>query len=161
MPRYELMYILSSSVSDDQVPATTAQVEQIVADFGGTNLQHNQLGKKKLAYPIKKTRNGHYAVIAFDLEGKQLNPLDAKLRTQTATIIRHLIVNLDEHLDRLEKDRVVQSKMNRSRPAESLADEGIPPVQSAPKPAREAVAPVTEAQLEEEIEKALSEDITK
>jgi small subunit ribosomal protein S6 len=153
------MYILASSVSDDQVPATSDGVQQIVADFGGENIQHQLLGKKKLAYPIKKTRNGHYGVIAFDLEGKQLNPLDAKIRTQTSTIIRHLIVNLDEHLDRLEKDRVVQSKMNRTRPPEAI-EADMQDEAPQPKPAKEA-KPVTPAELDEEIEKALSEDLTK
>ncbi len=165
MPRYELMYILASSVSDDQVPATSDQIQQFVADFGGTNIQHSLLGKKKLAYPIKKTRNGHYGVIAFDIEGKGVNALDAKIRTQTATIIRHIIVNMDEHLDRLEKDRIAQAKMNRSRPQEQIdADRNPEAAALAPKPkAKPAapVAPVTEEQLDEEIEKALSEDITK
>ena len=158
------MYILASSVSDDQVPATSDQVQQFVADFGGQNIQHSLLGKKKLAYPIKKTRNGHYGVITFDLEGKQLNPLDAKLRTQGNTIIRHLIVNLDEHLDRLEKDRVVQAKMNRSRPQEQIdADRQENDQAPAPKPSKPAkeTKPVTAAELDEEIEKALSEDLTK
>lgn len=152
MPRYELMYILASSVSDDQVPTVSSGIEQFVADFGGTDIQHNQLGKKKLAYPIKKTRNGNYGVITFSMEGPKVNELDAKLRTQTATIIRHIIVNMDEHLERLIKDREAQAKMNRNRPAEAIEA-------SAEDKSEKAVAP--SADIDEEIEKALSEDITK
>ncbi len=172
MPRYELMYILASSVSDDQVPTTAQTIEQYVTDNGGTEISHEQLGKKKLAYPIKKTRNGHYGVITFTAEGKGVNDLDAKIRTQKATIIRHIIVNIDEHLERLEKDKEAQAKMNRNRPPEAIAADNSEPVVPEAKPAkpvREAAAPkpakpktvVTEAALEEEIEKALSEDITK
>ena len=177
MPRYELMYILASSVSDDQVPTTAQTIEQFVTDNGGTEISHEQLGKKKLAYPIKKTRNGHYGVITFTAEGKGVNTLDAKLRTQKATIIRHIIVNIDEHLERLEKDKVAQAKMNRNRPPEAIAadnSEPVVPEVKATKPARATgttatptPAPekqktvVTEAVLDEEIEKALSEDITK
>ncbi len=95
MPRYELMYILASSVSDDLVPQTTAQVEQYVTDFGGTDVSHTALGKKKLAYPIKKTRNGHYGVINFTSEASKVNGLDAKIRTQGNTIIRYIIINID------------------------------------------------------------------
>lgn len=154
MPRYELMYILASSVSDDQVPAVSGGVEQFVSDFGGTDIQHNQLGKKKLAYPIKKTRNGNYGVIDFTMESTKVNGLDAKLRTQTSTIIRHLIVNIDEHLERLAKDREVQAKMNRNRPPESIpSDESAPAVKSEKKP-------VEDANIDDEIEKALTEDIT-
>lgn len=183
MPRYELMYILASSVSDDQIPETTQNIEQFVTDNGGTDIAHENLGKKKLAYPIKKTRNGHYGVIGFTAEGKGVNALDAKLRTQKSTVIRHIIVNIDEHLERLEKDRDAQAKMNRNRPPEAIAADAAAQAgnaveakpeskpRAAAKPAREtAAAPekpakpktvVTEAVLDDEIEKALNEDITK
>ncbi|QQS22991.1 30S ribosomal protein S6 [bacterium] len=155
MPRYELMYILASSVSDDQVPETSKQIEQTVSDFGGNNLNHELLGKKKLAYQIGKTRNGHYGVINFDMEGKDLAALEAKIRTQKNTIIRHLVINIDEHLERLEKDRVVQSKIKRRPPEETVA---APTAESKPKPTKKT-APVSNEQLDEEIEKALSEEV--
>lgn len=179
MPRYELMYILASSVSDDLVPQTTAQVEQYVTDFGGTDVSHTPLGKKKLAYPIKKTRNGHYGVITFTSEATKINDLDAKIRTQGNIIIRYILVNIDEHLERMEKDRDAQAKMNRNRPASQIPDEekeaaaalGHPIVASeptapaTPKPAikkeEKEVKEISTENLDEEIEKALSEDITK
>ncbi len=154
MPRYELMYILASSVSDDQVPATSAAIEQTVADFGGKNVVHEMLGKKKLAYQIGKTRNGHYGVINFDMEGKDLATLDAKIRTQKANIIRHILVNIDEHLERLEKDRIVQSKIKRRISVEETAETPVKKVAPAKKS-----APVSNEKLEEEIEKALTEDV--
>ncbi len=159
MPRYELMYILASSVSDDQVPETSKQVETTVSDFGGSNLIHEMLGKKKLAYQIGKTRNGHYGVINFDMEGKDLAALEAKIRTQKNTIIRHLIINTDEHLERLEKDRVAQSKIKRRPPEEVAASASTPTTtESKPKPVKKA-APVSNEALDEEIEKALSEEV--
>jgi small subunit ribosomal protein S6 len=173
MPRYELMYILASSVSDDQVPQVAQDIEQYVKDNGGTDIAHEQLGKKKLAYPIKKTRNGHYGVVNFTTEGNAASKLDAKIRTQKGTVIRHIIVNIDEHLERLEKDKEAQAKMNRNRPPEKIAQDKLEmegkipaPAQSAapvPKPVKEAKpkVAVTEAVLDEEIEKALNEDITK
>lgn len=170
MPRYELMYILASSVSDDQVPGTAQQIEQFVTDNGGSEISHEQLGKKKLAYPIKKTRNGHYGVITFTAEGKGANALDAKLRTQKSTVIRYILVNIDEHLERLEKDKEAQAKMNRNRPPEAIAadkaeanEQAQPAPAKAAKPVRESKPKtvVTEEVLEEEIEKALNEDITK
>lgn len=157
MPRYELMYILASSVSDDQVPTVSAGVEQAVADFGGTNIVHEMLGKKKLAYQIGKTRNGHYGVINFDIDGKKIADLDAKIRTQKATIIRHLIVNIDEHLKRLDKDRIVQSSIKRHIPAEETKEDTT--ASAKPKPTKKAAIPVTNEKLEEEIEKALNEEV--
>jgi small subunit ribosomal protein S6 len=167
------MYILASSVSDDQLPEVTGQILGFVTDFGGTDVQETQLGKKKLAYPIKKTRNGFYGVVDFTMDAKKVNDLDAKIRTQDNTIIRYLLVNMDEHLERSAKDADVQAKMNRNRPAEVVEAEraaaaGLvpepakaPAKQSDSKPAEKPAPAMSETDLDEEIEKALTEDLTK
>jgi small subunit ribosomal protein S6 len=169
MPRYELMYILSSAVSDDQLPEVTGQILQYATDFGAENLQETQLGKKKLAYPVKKTRNGFYGVLDFSMDGKKINDFDAKIRTQDNIIIRYILVNMNEHYDRLAKDREIQTKMNRNRPAEMVAagNEAVgatPTASMAPTTQPKKTEPlkeINEADLDKEIEKALTEDITK
>jgi small subunit ribosomal protein S6 len=149
MPKYELMYILASSVSDTDVPTVTNQVLQFIQDFGGQNVVENQLGKKKLAYPVKKTRNGYYTVVQFDMDGTKVNTFEAKIRTQTSTVIRHILVNLDEHISRSEKDTVAQTKMNQNRPPEAIAESTG---QTTPPPA-------ADVGLDEKIEAALNEEI--
>jgi small subunit ribosomal protein S6 len=176
------MYILASSVSDDQVPAMTDQVSGFITDLGGTDLVHTALGKKKLAYPIRKTRNGHYGLAEFTMDSRKVNDLDAKIRTQDNTIIRHMIVNIDEHLQRSAKDKAAQDAMNKNRPPEKVAADkeannptSTPRAEApAPKAKAEAAAPVeateeapkkaakkavSDADLDSEIEKALTEDI--
>jgi len=149
MPKYELMYILSSAVSDNDAPAVADEVSKFITDAGGSILAHEMMGKKKLAYPIKKTRNGFYILQTFDLEGGKLQSLDNKLRS-IEPIIRSMVVNVEEQELRAEKDRKVQEKMRASR-----------------KPIKTEVAPVpeikmTDTELESKIEKALeSEDLAK
>ena len=113
MPQYELMYLLGSHVADTEVPGLTEQIKKIIADFGGDDIVEQQLGKKKLAYPIKKTRNGYYVVVNFSMDSQKVNELDAKIRTQNANIIRYLLVNLDDRLERMEKDKKAQAKIIR------------------------------------------------
>lgn len=176
MPRYELCYILAAQVSDDQVPGVTEQIRQFVSDFGGTEISEEQLGKKKLAYPIKKTRNGFYVVVTFTMDSRKVNALEAKIRTQTATVIRHLLINLDEHLERSEKDKVAQSKLTH-RPGEEEGQTTPTPAPAAPAPkevvaekpqeavaaeiAAEEPAEISSEDLDKQIEAALSEDIIK
>lgn len=169
MPRYELCYILAAQVSDDQVPGVADQIKQFVADFGGTDIKEEQLGKKKLAYPIKKTRNGFYVVVEFTMDSRKVNDLEAKIRTQTATVIRHLVVNLDEHLRRSEKDKVEQAKLSKRPEDTGEAVEAGPQRTAAPSveipeleklPKKEPVNISTE-DLDKQIEAALSEDIIK
>lgn len=150
MPKYELMYILSSAVSDNDVPAVVAEVDKYLSSQGGTLLTQEMLGKKKLAYPIKKTRNGFYVVQTFNMESRKLQDLDDKLRSIEA-IIRYLVINVDEQERRAAKDQKVREHMQANRkPQAAPAAEGAP------------AAPISDTELEQKIEKALeSEDLTK
>lgn len=168
MPRYELCYILSAQVSDDQVPGVSEDIKNIVNGFGATELEEQHLGKKKLAYPIKKTRNGYYVALRFLLDSKTINKLDAKIRAQTNTIIRYIIVNLDEHLKRSEKDKIAQASLPKRTEGENgvIADKEpetiSPESQKESEPAKKEEAPakdLSEADLDKKIEDALTESL--
>lgn len=152
MPKYELMYILSSAVSDNDVPTIATEVQQYITSEGGTLLAQEMMGKKKLAYPIKKTRNGFYVLETFNLDGAKMQGLDNKLRS-IDSIIRYLIANLDDLEVRKAKDKTIQDKMKGMRKLPVEKPEEI-------KPAPEIN--LTETELEQKIEKALeSEDLAK
>ncbi len=156
MPKYEMMYIVASSVSDDQIPAVTDGVLKYITELGGTVVKEEKLGKKKLAYPIKKTRNGFYDAVVFEMDGKQVNELDLKLRS-SADIIRHIVVNIEEALVRIQKDAEAQEKMNRSRSERAKASgfKGEKTEQTS-----EGKAEISDEKLNQKIEEALSEDLT-
>ena len=159
MPKYELMYILSSAVSDNDVPPVVAEVEKFISDEGGKILTSEMLGKKKLAYPIKKTRNGFYILNTFNLEGRKLQGLDNKLRS-IEPIIRYLVANVEEMEKRKVKDQHVQDKMRANRTPQAEAGDTATATPAAPAPAAEVK--LSENELEQKIEKALdSEDLTK
>lgn len=158
MPQYELMYLLGANVADDQVPAISEQIKNFVADFGGTNVVETQLGKKKLAYAIGKTRNGHYVTVNFTMDGKKVNELDAKVRNMDQTVIRYILLNLDEHNERMAKDKVAQSKMTRRQPEEQTAETEEKSEESK---AKAPLVEIDEEALNSKIEAALTEDVTK
>lgn len=160
MPKYELMYLLGSQIADTEVPTITSQVLKFVEDFGGTEIKEEQLGKKKLAYPIGKTRNGYYVVVNFTMEGKKVNLFDAKIRTQDQSIIRYILINLDEHLKRLEKDKIQQAKLSKQAPEEEIVPEKkAKKYTPKPKPTPAPVLEIDSAELDKKIEAALSENI--
>ena len=166
MPQYELMYLLGSHVADDEVPKVSASVLKFAEDNGATEIKETQLGKKKLAYPIGKTRNGHYIVVNFAMDTKNINNFDAKIRTQDQNIIRYLMINLDEHLDRMAKDKIEQAKIVRKGPPAGSEEAGEKPMvkTSAEKPAKKEPAVLVEinqAELDKKREEALTEDLTK
>lgn len=143
MPKYELMYIVSSDVADDETPKVVDEVKRFIESSGGIIESHEDLGKKKLAYPIKKTRNGFYVLDNFSSPSDKINEIEHKIRT-SQSIIRHLIVNMDEALVRMAKDRVAQAKI-KFKPREELKE----------KPTTPKTDKKIQIDLDAEIEKAL------
>jgi small subunit ribosomal protein S6 len=140
-------------VSDEAVPKITEGLRKSIEDLGGTEVIEINLGKKKLAYPIKRTRNGYYVVVNFTIDPNKINELDAKIRTQENSIIRYLLINTEQHLARVEKDKVEQAKLVRRVPAEAVSlkkDKTGPPL-----------IEINQEELDKKIEEALSEDLTK
>ena len=152
MPKYELMYILSSAVSDNDAPTVAAEVDKFIVDNGGKILTSEMLGKKKLAYPIKKTRNGFYILDTFNFEGPKIGSLENKLRS-IEPIIRFLVINVEEQERRAASDKIIQDKMKsnrRAHPEPVAAEAPAEPIN------------LSETELEQKIEKALeSEDLSK
>ena len=145
------MYILSSAVSDNDAPPVADEVNKFITDNNGAILSSEMLDKKKLAYPIKKTRNGFYVLQTFNLEGSKLQPLDNKLRSMEP-IIRYLVVNLEEQERRAVKDRKVQDKMKAARKPQMTKTDAafVPEIK------------LTDTELESKIEQSISsEDLAK
>ena len=150
MAKYELMYIISNSVADDEVPKITDEVKKYIESNGGVMEKHEELGKKKLAYTVAKTRNAFYVLDNFSAPADKINDIDQRIRTYQS-IIRYLIINMDEALIRMEKDKVLQSKIKRRIPPTETKEEAGKPARSSPKTG----GPKIEIDLDAEIEKAI------
>ena len=95
MRDYELMVVLTPEHDDDGVAATTERVKSLVTARGGEVVDVQPWGRRRLAYPIKRLRDGYYAVAKLKLDPEAAEPLDRSLRL-TEPVIRHMLVRLDE-----------------------------------------------------------------
>ncbi|MCC6546354.1 30S ribosomal protein S6 [Candidatus Sumerlaeota bacterium] len=66
--KYELMLILDPVRTDEQQEETLLKIEEVVTKYGGTTDRHEAWGKRRLAYPIGKRRDGFYALVYFDTD---------------------------------------------------------------------------------------------
>jgi small subunit ribosomal protein S6 len=120
--QYELVYIVSPDASEQAVAELHTQVEQIVQRFHGTLDKTENWGRRKLAYEIGKAREGTYVVETISGSGDLMKEIDRRLRV-TDTIIRHLIVRIDEAL-RVADRRRDQRKATQAR---RRTARGLPP----------------------------------
>lgn len=115
MRTYEVVHIAAPNTSDDDLNKLNTQLEQVVADLGGTVTKTDIWGRRKLAYPIEKYDEGLYTVLYIDGTGKEIAEVERRLRV-TDLVIRFMTVRTDEDLKRAAKLKA-KRKVNPDKPA--------------------------------------------
>jgi len=91
---YECTFICSPELDTAKVEELTAKASKIVETSGGTIKNLQQLGKKKLAYNIKKFREGIYVYMEIDGPGSMVSALETFFKVNDP-IIRFLTVKVE------------------------------------------------------------------
>jgi small subunit ribosomal protein S6 len=144
MKDYELGFILNPEVSEEETRTLVGRVEQIVANYGGQIVKVNQWGRRRLAYPIERHRDGIYIFIDMILTPETPAELDRNLKV-SEVVMRHMIKSRDAKA--VQKEREEREAREARAAAEAAA---------APAPVEEVVAVEGEPGEEEVI--AVSED---
>ena len=88
---YELMYIVRPELEDDAVRVAVKSVRALIESQGGEVVKTTLWGKRRLAYEVKRLREGHYVLVVFHLDGGKIAEIERALRIHD-TVFRHLIV---------------------------------------------------------------------
>ncbi len=91
MSNYELIYIVNPEISDNDLSNVQAKINSIVAKIGGTVVNVNNWGRKKLAYPIKKFGEGNYIFTQIEMKSSATKELEANLKLANE-VLRHLLI---------------------------------------------------------------------
>ncbi len=91
---YELMLILESETSEENRKKLFTKIEKAI-EVPGKISEIKDLGKKTLAYPIKKKQDGHYWLLMMSMSGKEAASLTDKLK-QEDSVLRMLLIKKDE-----------------------------------------------------------------
>ncbi len=90
MTKYEMLYILDASLSDEAKESIVKKFEDLVTSNGGTVENIDRWGNRKLQYPINYKSEGYYVLMNFEAE-KTLVVEIKRIAGITDGIIRRLI----------------------------------------------------------------------
>ena len=117
--QYELVYIMSPDATEQEVTELHTQVESIVTRYKGELQKTENWGRRKLAFRIGKHREGTYVLEVFTGTGELTKELDRRLKVLDS-VIRHLIVRVDEDLRLAERTRARREVETQRRIARGL-----------------------------------------
>jgi len=126
---YELGFILSPEVSEEQTRAILDRVEQVVANYNGEVVRVNQWGRRRLGYPIQHHRDGFYVFIDMILTPETVIELDRTLKV-SEEVLRHLIKRRDPKTVQKEREARAAAAAASAAPTAAVEEqelEGVAP----------------------------------
>ena len=91
--QYELTYVISGVVKQNQVDDIVRKITQFVKDNGGDILEVDEWGNQRLAYEIEKKRSG------FRAPGELIGKLERQLKIND-DVLRFLTLHMDAKMQR-------------------------------------------------------------
>ena len=131
---YEVMFIVRPDVEDEEADKLIESLSNTVKTGGGAIKTVEKLGRRKLAYQVRKFNDGNYILFTIEAMGPVVLELERRLRV-TEQVIKFITVRIDEEEKRLAKVKALRGvrRTANSEPAPA-------PVAAAPAPAEPAQA---------------------
>jgi small subunit ribosomal protein S6 len=139
---YEVMYIVRPDVEEADLDKLIEGFEKNVTDGGGEIKTTEKMGRRRLAYTVRKFNDGFYVLMTILAAGSLVGEIERRLRV-SEQVIKFITVRIDEEDKRLAKIKAIRdTKVKRSAQPSPNTAAAAPAITEAPAPAiTEPVAP--------------------
>jgi small subunit ribosomal protein S6 len=133
---YEVMFIVRPDVAEEDADKLIAGFTSTVTNGGGAVKSVEKMGRRKLAYMVRKFNDGNFVLLTIEANGPVVLELERRLRV-TEPVIKFITVRMDEEEKRLAKVRALRGTRRKLS-----AEPAPPPAAAPPAPPPPAPAPV-------------------
>jgi small subunit ribosomal protein S6 len=121
--RYELMYVLSGVLKQQQFEDNIRRIANYITDNDGEILETDEWGTQRLAYEIDRKRSGYYVNLYMDAPGTLIAPLERQMEIND-DVLRYLILRMDAKMQRQNEQRKKTERRRREEAAEAAEAAG-------------------------------------
>jgi small subunit ribosomal protein S6 len=121
---YEVMFIVRPDAAEEDVDKLIAGFTTTVTGGGGVVKTGEKMGRRKLAYMVRKFSDGNYVLLTIEANGAVVLELERRLRV-TEPVIKFITVRIDEEEKRLAKVKALRGT-RRKVSAEHAAPAAAP-----------------------------------
>ena len=114
MREFETTFIVQPEISDEGLQAIRGRLDAILARHGAVRLMCDDLGRKRLAYEIRKFQKGHYLELLYLDNGPVVPEVERALRLDDS-VLRFLTVQVSPHVEDIEKRKEVAAALEQDR----------------------------------------------
>jgi len=113
---YELMFIVRPDMAEEDQDKLISTLETAVTSTGGQVKSVERMGKRHLAYMVRRFRDGIYVLLTVEGSGGLIHELERRLRV-TEPVIKFLTVRIDEEQKRLDKIKAIRDARRKTSAA--------------------------------------------
>ena len=122
---YEVMFIVRPDMPEEELEKLISTLESNVTSAGGT-VSVERMGKRRLAYLVRRFREGVYVLLTIEGSGQVIHELERRMRV-TEPVIKFLTVRVDEEQKRLAKIKKIRDSKVRRKPESAAPTAGSEP----------------------------------
>jgi small subunit ribosomal protein S6 len=133
---YELMFIVRPDMTEEDLDKLISTLQAVVPPTGGNVQRVDKMGKRRLAYTVRRFHEGIYVLMIIEGGGAVIHELERRLRV-TEPVIKFLTVRVDEEQKRLDKIKQLRDAKKK------VSAQPAAPAAVAEAPAAPAETPAT------------------
>lgn len=136
---YEVMFIVRPDLSEEDIDKLISTTEANITTAGGTVKSAEKMGKRRLAYTVRKFADGFYVLLTIEGTGELIKEIERRLRV-TEQVIKFITVRTDVEDKRLAKvkklrdSRVKGQGRQAAAAAEAAANAAASEAEAEPSP---------------------------
>jgi small subunit ribosomal protein S6 len=119
---YETTFITRAEMTDDGLKTLRERLVSLIGTFDGELVEHEDWGKRRLAYPINKETRGHYTHLVYTGKAGVVSEVERTLRIQDH-VMRYLTVQIESEFEKEEWQKQRALAKGRKEQAEEAAYE--------------------------------------
>jgi len=112
---YEVMFIVRPDMAEEDLDKLISALETSVTGAGGSVKNVERMGKRRLAYVVRKFQDGIYVLLTLEGTGQVVSELERRMRV-TEPVIKFITVRIDEDQKRLDKIKKIRASRQKRAP---------------------------------------------
>jgi small subunit ribosomal protein S6 len=131
---YEVMFIVRPDMVEEEMDKLLSNLEHQATNAGAKVKSLEKMGKRRLAYMVRKFNDGFYVLMTVDADGKSIHEIERRLRV-AEPVFKFISVRIDEQQKRLDKIKQLRATKVKRSTAEAAP---APVAEATPAPAATA-----------------------
>ena len=142
MNHYELLFVLKPTLTDEETKTQITKIQESIAAQEANIVATDDMGMRKLAYPVEKNERGYYTVVYFQAPGTAIAEIERLLRINEE-VLKFMTVKYTNKKEIAQFGKMAEAAAKKTAPAPAKEEAPAVEVSATETPAVEAAAEET------------------